>query len=54
MKFVDIHSSTYINFNVENNDYSKFEVDDHLRISKYQNIFAKGYMRNWSYEVFKK
>ena len=30
----------------------KFKVGDHVRISKYKNIFAKGYMPNWSEEVF--
>ena len=30
----------------------KFKVNDHVRISKYQNIFAKGYVPNWSKEVF--
>ena len=30
----------------------KFKVNDHLRISKYKNIFAKGYVPNWSEEVF--
>ena len=35
MKSVDLNSSTYINFNVGNNDYSKFEVGDYVRISKY-------------------
>ena len=25
---------------------------DHVRISKYKNIFAKGYAFNWSEEVF--
>ena len=30
----------------------KFKVDDHVRISKYKNIFAKGYTANWSEEVF--
>ena len=29
----------------------KFKVSDHVRISKYKNIFAKGYTPNWS-EVF--
>ena len=36
---------TYINS-------SKFKVGDYVRISKYKNIFAKGYMPNWSEEVF--
>ena len=30
----------------------KFKVGDYVRISKYRNIFAKGYMPNWSKEVF--
>ena len=30
----------------------KFNVDDHVRISEYKNIFAKGYAPNWSEEVF--
>ena len=27
---------------------SKFEVGDYVRISKYKNIFVKGYALNWS------
>ena len=30
----------------------KFKVGDHVRISKYKNIFAKGYTPNCSEEVF--
>ena len=30
----------------------KFKVGDHVRISKYKNIFAKGYTPNWSEDVF--
>ena len=30
----------------------KFKVRDHVRISKYKNIFAKEYTPNWSEEVF--
>ena len=30
----------------------KFKVGDHVRISKCKIIFAKGYMPNWSEEVF--
>ena len=26
----------------------RFKVNDHVRISKYRNIFAKGYVPNWS------
>ena len=30
----------------------KFKVSDHVRISKYKNIFAEGYTPNWSEKVF--
>ena len=30
----------------------KFKIGDHVRISKYKNIFAKGYTPNWSEEIF--
>ena len=53
MKPVDVEDNTYINFNKEVNDKDpKFKVGDHVRISKYKNIFAKGYTPNWSEEVF--
>ena len=43
----------YIDFKKEiNNKDPKFKVGDHVRISKYKNIFAKGYMRNLSEEIF--
>ena len=35
-----------------NKQNSKFKVGDNVRISKYKNIFAKGYTSNWSEEVF--
>ena len=34
-----------------NNKDPKFQVGDHVRTSKYKNIFAKGYTPNWSEEV---
>ena len=53
MKPIDVKDSTYINTNKEiNYKDPKFKVDDYVRISKYKNIFAKGYMPNWSEEVF--
>ena len=30
----------------------KFKVGDHVRISKYKNIFGKGDTPNWSEEIF--
>ena len=35
-----------------NDKEPKFKVDDHVRISKYKNIFAKRYTPNWSEEAF--
>ena len=53
IKLVDVNDNTYIDFKKEVNDKNpKFKVDDHVRISKYDNIFAKGYMQNWSEEIF--
>ena len=53
MKPVNVTSNTHIDFNKENNqEDSKFEVGDHVRISKYKNIFPKRYIPNWSEEVF--
>ena len=53
MKPADVKDNTYINADKEiNNKDTKFKVRDHVRISKYKNIFAKGYMPNWSEEVF--
>ena len=53
MKPVDVKDSTYIDFEKEVNDKDpKFKVGDYVRISKYKNIFAKGYTPNWSEEVF--
>ena len=44
MKPVDVKDNTYIDSIKEVNDKDfKFKVDDHLRISKYKNIFDKGY-----------
>ena len=53
MKPVDVKDKTYIDFKKEINDKDcKFKVGDHVRISRYKNIFAKGYMPNWSEEAF--
>ena len=53
MKPVDVKDNTNIDFKNEVNDKNpKFKVLDHVRISKYKNIFAKGYMPNWSEEIF--
>ena len=47
MKPGDVTSSRYIDFNEENNkEGPKFKVGDIVEISKYKNIFAKGYVPN--------
>ena len=44
MKPVNVKDNTYIDFKKDVNDKDpKFKVGDHVRISKYKNIFAKGY-----------
>ena len=53
MKPVDVKDNTYIDFKKEVNDKDpKFKVGDHVRISKYKNIFAKGYTPDWFEEGF--
>ena len=53
MKPTDAKDNTYIDFGKEVNDSDpKFKVGDHVRISKYKSIFAKGYILNWSEVVF--
>ena len=53
MKPADVEDNTYINFNNKVNDKDpKLKVGDHVRISKYKNISAKGYTPNWSEKVF--
>ena len=52
MKPIDVTSDSYAEYNEDSNvTKPKFKVGDHVRISKYKNIFAKGYTQNWS-EVF--
>ena len=52
-KPIDVKDNTYIDFGKEVNDKDpKFKVGDHIRISKYKKIYAKGYNPIWSKEVF--
>ena len=53
MKPIDVKDNIYINANKEfNNKDPKFKVRDRVRITKYKNVFAKGYTANWSEEVY--
>ena len=47
MNYVDVKPSMCIDFNKENNkEGPKFKVGEHVRISRYKNNFAKGYVPN--------
>ena len=53
MKPNDVKNNTYGNIDkVINDNDPKFKVGDHVRISNYKNIFAKGYTLNWSEKDF--
>ena len=49
MKPIDVTDDSYSEYNEDFNEKDfnkkdpKFKVDDYVRISKYKNIFAKGY-----------
>ena len=53
MKPVNVKDNKYIDFKKEVDDKNpEFRVGDHVRISKYKNIFTKGYLPNWSEQIF--
>ena len=53
MKLKDVTNHSLVEYVEEpNRKDPKFKVCDHVRISKYKNIFAEGYTPNWSEEVF--
>ena len=53
IKPVDVKSNTYIDSSKQiNKKVPKFKIGDTVRMSKYKNIFAKGYTLNWSEQVF--
>ena len=58
MKSVDVKDNTYIDstelhsVEMDSNKDPKLKDGDHVRISRYKSISAKGYTQNWSEEVF--
>ena len=53
VNLANIKSNTYIYFSVEKNYKDPLKIyKDHVKISKYKNIFPKCYTTNWSAEVF--
>ena len=50
---IDVTDDSFPEYNEESDKKDpKFKVGDYVRISKYKNIFTKGYAPNWSEEVF--
>ena len=44
MKPIDVKNDSFAEYNEESNEKDpQFKVGDHFRISKYKNIFVKGY-----------
>ena len=53
MKPIEVTNDSYAEYNEDpNNKNPKFKFGDRVRISKYKNIFSKGYAPNWPEEVF--
>ena len=53
MKPIDVTLNSYGEYNKNSNEKDpKFKVGDNVTISKYKNIFVKGYTPNWSEEAF--
>ena len=53
MKPKDVEDDSVAEYNEDSNEKGpKFKVGDYVSISKYKNIFAKGYSPNWSEEIF--
>ena len=52
MKPIDVKDNKRVYIDEHNEEDSRFKVDDRVRISKFKNIFAKGYTPNWSSEIF--
>ena len=53
IKPIDVTDDSCAEYNEDSNKkVPKWKVGDHVRISKYKNSFAKGYVPNWSEEVF--
>ena len=52
MKPIDVGDNKRVYIDEHNEKDSRFKIGDRVRISKFKNIFAKGYTPNWSTEIF--
>ena len=50
---INVKDDSFAEYNEKPNEKNpKFKVGDHVKISKFKNVFAKGYTPNWSEEIF--
>ena len=52
MKPIDVKNNKRVYIGEHNEKDSRFKLGDSVRISKFKNVFAKGYTPNWSKEIF--
>ena len=52
IKPIDVGDNKRVYIDEHNEKYSRFKVGDRVKISKFKNIFAKGYTPNWNRERF--
>ena len=52
MKPIDVKNNKRVYIDDHNKKDSRLKVGDRVRISKFKNVFAKGYIPNWSTEIF--
>ena len=52
MKPIDVKNNKRVYIDEHNEKNSRFKVGDRVRISKFKNVFAKGYTPNWNTEIF--
>ena len=53
IKPIEVRDHFYAEYDeIPNKKNPKFKVGDNVRISKYKNIFVKGYTPNWSEKAF--
>ena len=52
MKPIDVKNNKRVYIDEHNEKDSRFKLGDRVRISRFKNIFAKGYTPNWSTEIF--
>ena len=52
MKPIDFKNNKIVYIDEHNEKNARFNVGDRVRMSKFKNIYAKGYTPNWSTEIF--